>query len=96
MPDRHQSGSRVRGFKSRRPDGLSNSLGTVWDHVPSGLPLDGVRIRVDGHIIVSTSASGTGIVSYLVRLSRLRLAARSYVVKLAGMLLTQIAEIRVQ
>ena len=27
----HSWGSRGRGFKSRRPDGFSNSLGTKWE-----------------------------------------------------------------
>ncbi len=87
--------SRARTDLSELEHRIALSRATVTPHgstrITAGgfLPEHPVRLYVDGRMIRVLRASGVGVVSYVIRPSRLHLAPGQHVIKLTSMLLTQ-------
>ena len=58
------------------------------------LPEHPVRLLIDGRFVSTLSASGAGVVSYLIRPARLRLAPGTHTITLTSMLVTQARSFR--
>lgn len=87
--------SQAQADLSRLEHRIALSRATVTPHGSTRitardfLPEHPVRLYVDGRMVRVLKASGAGVVSYVIRPSRLHLAPGEHVIKLTGMLLTQ-------